>query len=329
MDTRDRGYKRLFSHPDMVRDLLTGFVREEWVADLDLSTLERQSGSFVADDLREREDDMIWRVRLRDRWLYVYVLLEFQSAVDRFMAVRVMTYVGLLYQDLARRAELVDGKLPPVVPIVLHAGDAAWNAARDVADLIVEAPSGLDRWKSRVSYLLLEERSLAGAADLSLRNLAGALFRLEHDREPRAILEVVSALAEWLAAPERADLRRAFEAMLARVLEPRLGVEPAPTGLLETKTMLETHLKQWEREWMERGLAKGLAEGLAQGLAEGLAKGHAEGQAAFLLHQLEQRFGSLDEAHRERIASASSEQLLAYADRVLEAQDLESVFKVK
>ena len=63
MGTRDRGYKRLFSHPDMVRDLLTGFVHEEWVQELDLETLERQSGSFVADDLREREDDMIWRVR--------------------------------------------------------------------------------------------------------------------------------------------------------------------------------------------------------------------------------------------------------------------------
>jgi len=30
-------------------------------------------------------------------------LLEFQSKVDRFMAVRVMTYLGLLYQDLVRR----------------------------------------------------------------------------------------------------------------------------------------------------------------------------------------------------------------------------------
>jgi len=27
----DRSYKRLFSHPELVRDLLTGFVHEEWV----------------------------------------------------------------------------------------------------------------------------------------------------------------------------------------------------------------------------------------------------------------------------------------------------------
>jgi hypothetical protein len=31
----DHGYKRLFSHPEMIRDLLIGFVREPWIADLD------------------------------------------------------------------------------------------------------------------------------------------------------------------------------------------------------------------------------------------------------------------------------------------------------
>jgi len=44
----------------------------------------------------------LWRVRCRDEWIYVYILIEFQSTVDRFMAVRLMTYIGLLYQDLIR-----------------------------------------------------------------------------------------------------------------------------------------------------------------------------------------------------------------------------------
>ncbi len=37
----DHGYQRLFSHPEMIRDLLIGFVREPWIADLDFATLER------------------------------------------------------------------------------------------------------------------------------------------------------------------------------------------------------------------------------------------------------------------------------------------------
>jgi len=55
------------------------------------------NGSYVSDDLREREDDIIWRVRWGDGWIYVYLLLEFQSSIDKAMAVRLLTYIGLLY----------------------------------------------------------------------------------------------------------------------------------------------------------------------------------------------------------------------------------------
>lgn len=82
MARHDPSYKLLSSHRELVADLLRGFVCEPWVAALDLSTLQRPRESGVSDALREREDDLIWRVRWGDRWLYIYLLLEFQSSVD-------------------------------------------------------------------------------------------------------------------------------------------------------------------------------------------------------------------------------------------------------
>ncbi|RMF43704.1 MAG: transposase, partial [Planctomycetota bacterium] len=102
MSDNDAGYRRLFSDKRMVADLIRGYVPQSWVADLDLDTLEMLSGSFVAEEYRRRESDVIWRVRFRDQWLYVYLLIEFQSTVDRFMALRMMVYVGLLYQRLQK-----------------------------------------------------------------------------------------------------------------------------------------------------------------------------------------------------------------------------------
>ena len=104
MANHDNSYKLLFSHPEMVRDLLRGFIREAWIRQLDFSSLEKFSGGYVSDNLRGRESDVVWRVRWKgrkDRWLYVYVLLELQSTVDSFMAVRMMTYLGLLYRVAA------------------------------------------------------------------------------------------------------------------------------------------------------------------------------------------------------------------------------------
>ena len=54
MAESDSGYKLLFSHPELVADLLRGFVPELWVADVDFATLTPVKGSYVSDSLRQR-----------------------------------------------------------------------------------------------------------------------------------------------------------------------------------------------------------------------------------------------------------------------------------
>jgi hypothetical protein len=61
MTIHDSGYKRLFSHPEMIRDLLLGFVHEPWIADLDFASLETYRGEFIDDRLQQRRNDVIWR----------------------------------------------------------------------------------------------------------------------------------------------------------------------------------------------------------------------------------------------------------------------------
>lgn len=66
----------------MMADLLQDFVHEAWVHDDDFTTLERVSDSPISDDLRSHRDDLIWWVRWGTDWLYIYLLLEFQSTVE-------------------------------------------------------------------------------------------------------------------------------------------------------------------------------------------------------------------------------------------------------
>jgi hypothetical protein len=65
-----RRYKYLFLHANMVEDLLRGFVKEDWVEELDFMTLEKVSGSYVSDDLRDRADDIVWWIRWGQDCLY-------------------------------------------------------------------------------------------------------------------------------------------------------------------------------------------------------------------------------------------------------------------
>lgn len=42
-----------------MRDLILGFVPDEWLQSLDYSTLEAVPGSHVSEDLRHRADDIV------------------------------------------------------------------------------------------------------------------------------------------------------------------------------------------------------------------------------------------------------------------------------
>ena len=137
-----------------MRDLLRGFAARDWSGALDFTSLTPLPASYVSRDLRQRHGDLVWRVRFGDeRWLYLVLLLEFQSGVDRAMAVRMLTYSGLLYQRLVAEGVLRErGALPPVLPVVIYNGRSPWTAPADVAELIAAGGAALARYQPSQQY---------------------------------------------------------------------------------------------------------------------------------------------------------------------------------
>ena len=267
----DAAYKDLFSHPRMVEDLLRGIVAAEWSGTLDFTTLEKLPAEYVSDDLRRRQGDLLWRVRFHDRWLYVLVLLEFQSSVDPYMALRLLVYTGLLYQDLIRRGALgQDEKLPPVLPIVFYNGRSLWTAAFEVSNLIAPVSEALALYQPSQRYFLVDAGRY-GKEDLPQRNLVSALIALENSRSAADLKRAVDALVDWLREPEDQGLKRSFGEWIRQVLVPRrfgsTGLPPMPR-LEEVQTMLAERVKEWTEEWRREGLERGLREGLERGRAE-------------------------------------------------------------
>lgn len=59
---------------------------------------------------------------------------------------------------------------------------------------------------------------------------------------------------------------------------------------------------------------------------KGLAEGRGEGEAKLLTRLLEKRFGVLPASLRQRIFAADVSALDAWAERFLDARDLQSIF---
>ena len=261
----DAAYKKLFSYPRMVEELLCGFAAEGWSDALDFESLQKLPAEFVSDDLRRRQGDALWRVRFRDaRWLFVLVLLEFQSSIDRFMAVRMLVYTGLLYQDLIRRGALgPDGKLPPVLPVVLYNGRSPWTAPEDVTGLVTPTVAPLACHQPSQRYFVLDGRT-RGDHDLPRGNLVSALIRFENSRSPDDLKRAVESLPGWLGQSGESELKRAFLEWAAQMAMPaRFSPEDLSRTLAqleEDPAMLAENARRMYEEAHNRGIEQGRAE---------------------------------------------------------------------
>jgi predicted transposase YdaD len=324
MSSHDATYKSLFSCPEVVRDLIAGFVPDAWLQGLDYTTLEKLPSSYITEDFSGRADDVVWRVKVGEDWVYLYLLIEFQSTVDQYMALRMMVYVGLLYQDLIKRKQVLkNGRLPPVLPIVLYNGSRKWTAPTDIADLLPVLPDYLGQFKPSMKYLLIDENAYSENELVSLKNLVAAVFRIEHPANPESIQALIGLLDEWLV--DNAILRRTFarwiRATLMQNREYRIML-PEVNDLQELRVVLSEKVKEWALRYRTEGIELGLEQGLEKGLEKGLERGRQK-EAEMLLLLLRSRFRTVPESIELLVRQANADEIEAWFQAAVDADTLE------
>jgi predicted transposase/invertase (TIGR01784 family) len=107
---------------------------------LNWSTLTLREGSFVDEDLRRSEADVLYEVEhgSGEDSVWLYILLEHQSTPDRWMRFRLLKYCCRIWDmHLAQRP--TPSVLRPIVPLVFYQGERSWSYSTEFADLFVES----------------------------------------------------------------------------------------------------------------------------------------------------------------------------------------------
>ena len=296
----DEIYKAIFSHRVSVQNLLRfleGMIDDgpEWLGAFDPETLEPVPTERIDETLHRHLSDLVWRVRLRDGgeddWAYLFVLIEFQSEVDHLMALRVRTYVDLLYRGLwAGRRFGASDRLPPVLPVVLYNGDSPWTAAASVEELVAPA--------ARPSSEMAPAPLYAGSSHVALdvgraqggESATEDVLSLVMDIERMSSLEggyaTLQSVFSVLGGAEHRELRRVFHTWFGLLVGSGEGgvviEEFEEMERLAEAGELRTPVQDRVRAWREADREEGRAEGVEQGRAEGVDQ-----ERALLLRQTE------------------------------------------
>lgn len=201
---QDRGHTKLFSNKEIFRQLLTSFVKKAWVKEVDFSKCELVKGSFVSEKYKKTFSDLVYKVKLRGRDLYIVVLLEFKSEPAHFVAVQIAGYILDFYRHLLS-AEKRLRKLPPVFPVLLYNGKKRWNAPREVAEL-VEGAALLGEYGLRCKYFPIIENTFSRQALQRIGNIVSILFLAETHFDAKRIARELEALFDKAKDKQAASL---------------------------------------------------------------------------------------------------------------------------
>ena len=293
----DSNYKRLFSHVEVVESCVSGFLPRWLVKELDFSTLQALPTVHVDHRHRERRNDLLWRIELKDGGVcYVVLMFEFQSTVDHRMVVRLWNYVGCVWEEILNNEKgLEKATLPTVVPIVIYNGLHPWNAAQDIDDYLRARPRGIQRINGHFRYFVLDVRRLPGRKLEKDLGLSSWIFRLERTSSSQELVKLLRVLERSLRSERYSQLRRDFVQWIVSILLPQRGYEEtADRNLLEEVDdmgQVVDYIENWRAQDQAEARAKGLAEGEAKGRAEGEARGMAKGEAKGEISMLKRLLG--------------------------------------
>jgi len=300
-NVHDLRYKKLFTHPVFIKELLESFVKEDFIHKLDFSTIEQINKSFVTSEYTERESDIIYKIKLKDkREVFIYLLLEFQSSVDKYMALRMLRYICELYEFIT--IEWGDDKfrkLPAVLPIMLYNGENRWTAATSMSEIIEQSlPKYLI---PELNYIKIAENEYSETELLEIRNAISGLFlteKLSLDQFPERLDDIFKLLAH-----ESPDVTKHFFKWLLNffkhhhIVTNEIIVEI--DNMKETTQMLAASIERTKEKWT----------------SEGRVEGSIETAQSNVIEVLEVKFGNVPYPIKERILYCHDLQKLKQALR--------------
>ncbi len=191
-NVHDLGYSLLFSNKVIFKQLLETFVKEPWVSEIDFENIEKLNKTFISKKHRKHESDLIYKVKLKEQTAYIVILMEFQSTVQPFMAVRVLHYMMSFYLDLINQKSKPK-KLPPVFPIVLYNGKDKWTAPVEIKDLIQDHEL-LGDFGIQFKYFKIAENEFSAESLLKIQKVISTIFFAEVHYDIDVLLAEITSL---------------------------------------------------------------------------------------------------------------------------------------
>lgn len=310
----DKGYKYLLSVKKIFLQLLQSFINQGWVKKIDEDGIILVDKSFILQDFKDKEADLVYRVKMDGKEVVFYILLELQSTVDFQIPYRLLLYMVEIWRsilkDAGKEGERKDFKLPAIIPCVLYNGRNNWTVCRSFKETL-EASQYFGEYILDFKYILFDVNRYDETALLELTNLIGTAFYIDQNSGQDEIFKRLDKLIIQFSALDEEEQKILFMWLKNVILK----------GVPREKA--EKFIKEVENRKEGINMIYALEEAIRNGF-----KSHEEkGMEKVILMILSQRIHDIPDIYRKRIEQLDGQKLEQIAKAIFTIEKAEDIDK--
>nr|WP_082275152.1 Rpn family recombination-promoting nuclease/putative transposase [Leptospira interrogans] len=245
---------------------------------LDLEKLELSESSFISEELKQEQTDLLFQIPLKSgNKTNVYLLFEHKSYLDNSIYIQLLGYLTEIYRNQHRNGEPIS----VVIPFVFYHGEKEWKLGSRLLDQFVLTNQEVDILKDfipnfKIDLFDLKEIELKDKLEsITFQVTLGVVQKIrEGDLE---FISHLPGLFSLLQAIEEESKKVAILRKLllyiywARDLKPtELNVVLQRSKLEQYEELAMTTAERLISEGMQRGIEKGKLEDASKMLSKGI-----------------------------------------------------------
>lgn len=271
----DQLFKRIMTNEIAAQEFLEYYLPSDFKENIDLSKITIEKESYIEENLREKFSDIVYSVKTKsDETAFIYILLDHQSTIDYWIALRLWKY-GLL---LCERHQKNKDKLPLICPILMYNGTEIYNAPRNLWDLFTDSRQAKKLMTE--NYQLVDLQSMSDDEIVQKKHLGMLEYIMKHIHQ-RDMIKLWDEFLSRFKTTVIIDKESGYVYMKSFLWYTDAKVPEDKQQELER--IITKHLSNEEKENLMRTIAeKYIDQGIEQGIVQGIQLGKAEGKAELI-----------------------------------------------
>ena len=139
----DKLFRASLQYPEVAKEFLEMYLPIEIKQQVDFNNIAYCNTSFIDEQLKLTQSDVLFKTAINDKESYIYILCEHQFKIDKLMPFRLIKYMVNIWDfHLKQTSKKSTLPLPAIFPLVFYTGEGSYSGCRVFSELF-EAQSKL------------------------------------------------------------------------------------------------------------------------------------------------------------------------------------------